>query len=97
MSKSELAAKHVKKAEEALKTGLLKWNPDYDSAAFEYKKAAEALRTGRIFEKAISLFEKSADNHLQSSQTYSAGSMIESAAQCWKDHAKFSRKNKFFY
>jgi len=86
MSKSELAVKHIKKAEEALKTGLLKWNPDYDTAAFEYKKAAEALRTGRQFERAISIFEKSADNHLQSSQTYSAGSMIEIAAQCWKDH-----------
>merc|ERR1712004_420009 len=69
MSKSELAAKHIKKAEEALKTGLLKWNPDFDSAAFE-KKAAEALRTSRQFEQAISLFEKSADNQLQASQTY---------------------------
>lgn len=86
MSKSEIAAKHIKKAEEALKTGLLKWNPDFDTAAFEYKKAAEALRTARQFERAIELFKKSADNHLNTSQTYSAGSMMEVAAQCWKDH-----------
>lgn len=30
---------HVAKAEKYLKTGFLKWKPDYDSAASEYGKA----------------------------------------------------------
>ncbi|GAB1301801.1 Gamma-soluble NSF attachment protein [Apodemus speciosus] len=42
---------HLAKAEN-LKTGLLKWKPDYDSAASEYGKAAVAFKNAKQFEQA---------------------------------------------
>ncbi|XP_022223918.2 gamma-soluble NSF attachment protein [Drosophila obscura] len=41
----------VRQAEKSLKTSLLKWVPDYDSAADEYSKAATAYRIGKSFDK----------------------------------------------
>ncbi|XP_017148350.1 gamma-soluble NSF attachment protein [Drosophila miranda] len=41
----------VRQAEKSLKTSLLKWVPDYDSAADEYSKAATAFRIAKNFDK----------------------------------------------
>ncbi|KAB1258272.1 Gamma-soluble NSF attachment protein [Camelus dromedarius] len=43
---------HLAKAEKYLKTGFLKWKPDYDSAASEYGKAAVAFKNAKQFEQA---------------------------------------------
>ncbi|TEA23367.1 hypothetical protein DBR06_SOUSAS910024, partial [Sousa chinensis] len=43
---------HLAKAEKCLKTGFLKWKPDYDSAASEYGKAAVAFKNAKQFEQA---------------------------------------------
>ena len=60
-SKVSEALDHVKEAEKALKTGLFKWNPDYDTAASEYTKAATCFKLGNSPEKCkevCSLFMK---------------------------------------
>lgn len=41
MSKIQQAQEHIQLAEKYLKTTLLKWKPDYDSAADEYYKAGK--------------------------------------------------------
>jgi hypothetical protein len=38
------AEEHMRLAAKALKTGLLKWNPDYDTAGDEYSRAATAFK-----------------------------------------------------
>jgi len=48
----------VHTAEKSLKTSLLKWLPDYDSAADEYSKAATAYRIAKSFEKSKECFLK---------------------------------------
>jgi hypothetical protein len=42
--KSAEAEDHMRLAKKALKTGLLKWSPDYDTAADEFAKAANAFK-----------------------------------------------------
>ncbi len=35
---------HLRLASKALKTGVLKWTPDYDTAGDEYSRAATAFK-----------------------------------------------------
>ena len=42
--KTAEAEEHLRLAAKALKTGLLKWNPDYDTAGDEYSRAATAFK-----------------------------------------------------
>jgi len=66
---------HIQSAEKALKTGLLKWNPDYDTAASEYAKAALCFKLG-------SSLEKSKDTYIKASQMQQKlGSLFQSAKQ----------------
>lgn len=43
-SKSKQAQKCMKAAENALKTGLLKWSKDYDEASIQYERAAKIYK-----------------------------------------------------
>ncbi len=43
------AEEHMRLAAKALKTGFLKWSPDYDTAGDEYSRAATAFKVGLIF------------------------------------------------
>ncbi|KAF4024860.1 hypothetical protein G4228_016923 [Cervus hanglu yarkandensis] len=54
---------HLAKAEKYLKTGFLKWKPDYDSAASEYGKAAVAFKNAKQFEQAKDACLKEAAAH----------------------------------
>nr|XP_042095211.1 gamma-soluble NSF attachment protein isoform X3 [Ovis aries] len=54
---------HLAKAEKYLKTGFLKWKPDYDSAASEYGKAAVAFKNAKQFEQAKDACLKEAVAH----------------------------------
>ncbi|XP_077789750.1 gamma-soluble NSF attachment protein [Podarcis muralis] len=51
---------HIAKAEKYLKTGLLKWKPDYDSAATEYSKAAVAFKNAKQYDQAKEAYYKEA-------------------------------------
>ena len=46
--KTQEAEEHLRLAAKALKTGLLKWNPDYDTAGDEYSRAATAFKVSPL-------------------------------------------------
>ena len=87
MSKSQQAESHLKKSQEALKTGMFKWNPDYDSAAFESKKAADIYRSLKKYDKAIETYELTSDNYLKTkvNAAFNAAKCQELIAQCIKE------------
>ncbi|XP_048696205.1 gamma-soluble NSF attachment protein isoform X1 [Lepidochelys kempii] len=57
------ALEHIAKAEKYLKTGFLKWKPDYDSAATEYGKAGVAFKNAKQFEQAKDAYLREAEAH----------------------------------
>ncbi|NXS01349.1 SNAG protein, partial [Oxylabes madagascariensis] len=57
------ALEHIAKAEKYLKTGFLKWKPDYDSAATEYGKAAVAFKNAKQFDQAREACLREAEAH----------------------------------
>uniref|UniRef100_A0A3Q3K3B9 Gamma-soluble NSF attachment protein n=1 Tax=Monopterus albus TaxID=43700 RepID=A0A3Q3K3B9_MONAL len=63
------AHEHIAKAEKCLKTGLMKWKPDYDSAASEYAKAAVCFKNAKQYEQAKDAYLKEAENHTEN-KTY---------------------------
>jgi len=61
MSKGILEAKKlVKEGDEALKTGVFKWNKDYATAAISYDEAAKLYRAAKEYDTAIKIYEKCA-------------------------------------
>ncbi|KAK2147858.1 hypothetical protein LSH36_534g01018 [Paralvinella palmiformis] len=70
---------HVKQAEKCLKTGLFKWKPDFDGAAFEYSKAAVAFKNAKATDHAINSYLKC------SAVQREMGSSLESAALILKE------------
>uniref|UniRef100_A0A9J7ZJG4 Gamma-soluble NSF attachment protein n=2 Tax=Cyprinus carpio TaxID=7962 RepID=A0A9J7ZJG4_CYPCA len=57
------AHEHIAKAEKYLKTSLMKWKPDYDSAASEYAKAAVCFKNARQLEQAKDAYLQEAEAH----------------------------------
>jgi tetratricopeptide (TPR) repeat protein len=55
------AKKLVKEGDEALKTGLFKWNKDFASAAINYEEAAKLYRTAKEWDTAIKIYTKCID------------------------------------
>jgi len=61
MNKGVLEAKKlVKEGDEALKTGVFKWNKDYATAAISYDEAAKLYRAAKEYDTAIKIYEKCA-------------------------------------
>jgi hypothetical protein len=63
--KNEQGQEHIRNAEKHLKTSLLKWRPDYDSAADEYDKAATCFRNCKNFVQCKECLLKVVDCHKQ--------------------------------
>jgi tetratricopeptide (TPR) repeat protein len=61
MSKSSEAKKLVKEGDEALKTGVFKWNKDWASAAINYEEAAKIYRSSKDWDNALKIFTKCID------------------------------------
>uniref|UniRef100_A0A9L0REA3 Gamma-soluble NSF attachment protein n=1 Tax=Equus caballus TaxID=9796 RepID=A0A9L0REA3_HORSE len=86
---------HLAKAEKYLKTGFLKWKPDYDSAASEYGKAAVAFKNAKQFEQAkdaclreavklpeaVQLIEKASMMYLENGTPDTAAMALERAGK----------------
>ncbi|NXS62211.1 SNAG protein, partial [Brachypteracias leptosomus] len=58
-----------------LKTGFLKWKPDYDSAATEYGKAAVAFKNAKQFDQAREACLREAEAHENNKATTPASSI----------------------
>ncbi|XP_034475971.1 gamma-soluble NSF attachment protein-like [Drosophila innubila] len=67
----------VRTAEKSLKTSLLKWVPDYDSAADEYSKAATAYRIAKSFDKSKECFLKAIECHKNNKAWFHAAKCYE--------------------
>ncbi|XP_015669743.1 gamma-soluble NSF attachment protein [Protobothrops mucrosquamatus] len=82
------ALEHIAKAEKYLKTGLLKWRPDYDSAATEYSKAAVAFKNAKQFEQAKEAYFKEALSHENNKALFHAAKAYEQAGMMLKEMQK---------
>ncbi|XP_065369484.1 gamma-soluble NSF attachment protein [Calliphora vicina] len=67
----------VKQAEKSMKTGLLKWRPDYDIAADCYTKAATAFRIGKSYDQSRECLMKAADCHKHNTAWFHAAKCYE--------------------
>uniref|UniRef100_A0A8C4KVG9 Gamma-soluble NSF attachment protein n=1 Tax=Equus asinus TaxID=9793 RepID=A0A8C4KVG9_EQUAS len=75
---------HLAKAEKYLKTGFLKWKPDYDSAASEYGKAAVAFKNAKQFEQAKDACLREAVAHENNRALFHAAKAYEQAGMMLK-------------
>uniref|UniRef100_A0A7S2S7I3 Gamma-soluble NSF attachment protein n=1 Tax=Mucochytrium quahogii TaxID=96639 RepID=A0A7S2S7I3_9STRA len=69
--------KQMAQGEEALKTSMFKWSPDYISAAHAFGKAATSFKVAREFDLCVNACERAAQAHAK------AGSDL-GAAKCWE-------------
>ncbi|XP_015269841.1 PREDICTED: gamma-soluble NSF attachment protein [Gekko japonicus] len=79
---------HIAKAEKYLKTGLLKWKPDYDSAATEYAKAAVAFKNAKQFDQAKEAYLREAVSHENNKALFHAAKAYEQAGMMLKEMQK---------
>lgn len=75
----------VARAEKALKTGMLKWTPDYEIAANEYVKAAVAFRSAKLTDKFIEAHLNAAKCFESTRSFFQAGKSFEQIAQAARD------------
>ncbi|BFG05490.1 gamma-soluble NSF attachment protein [Drosophila madeirensis] len=78
----------VRQAEKSLKTSLLKWVPDYDSAADEYSKAATAYRIGKSFDKSKECQLKAIESYKNNKSWFHAAKAYEQIVLLSKDTDK---------
>ncbi|KAB7507415.1 Gamma-soluble NSF attachment protein [Armadillidium nasatum] len=83
--KVEEALAHIREAEKSLKTGLLKWKPDYDIAADEYNAAATCYKAARQFAQYRDCLLKAAENYKICRSFFSAAKCVEHAALASKE------------
>ncbi|XP_042607892.1 gamma-soluble NSF attachment protein-like [Cyprinus carpio] len=79
------AHEHIAKAEKYLKTSLMKWKPDYDSAASEYAKAAVCFKNARQLEQAKDAYLQEAEAHTGNRSLFHAAKAFEQAGMMLKD------------
>ncbi|XP_026745245.1 gamma-soluble NSF attachment protein-like [Trichoplusia ni] len=73
------AREHIKAAEKFLKTSLLRWKPDYDSAADEYSQAAQCFRIARDMENSKECHLKASENYKKNRAFFHAAKALENA------------------
>ncbi|XP_014215904.1 gamma-soluble NSF attachment protein-like [Copidosoma floridanum] len=88
MSKIEEANAHIRQAEKSLKTGLLKWRPDFDVAADEYTHAATCFRVIKNYEECKECLLKAADCYKQNRSWFHAAKNMESVILVLKEMNK---------
>nr|XP_009937240.1 PREDICTED: LOW QUALITY PROTEIN: gamma-soluble NSF attachment protein [Opisthocomus hoazin] len=69
----------------SLKTGFLKWKPDYDSAATEYGKAAVAFKNAKQFDQAREACLREAEAHENNKALFHAAKAYEQAGMMLKE------------
>lgn len=84
-AKLKEALEHMQKAEKALKTNWMKWNPDNDTAASEYTKAATCFKLAKSIEKAKDAFIKAADMQVRLGSPFHSAKLLVQAAQTVTD------------
>ncbi|KAL3195406.1 hypothetical protein MRX96_015869 [Rhipicephalus microplus] len=75
----------LRQAEKCLKTGLLKWKPDFDNAANEYSKAATCFKAGKALDQCKDAHLRSADCYLKNGSFFACAKQLEQAALVSRD------------
>ncbi|XP_075777099.1 gamma-soluble NSF attachment protein isoform X2 [Pelodiscus sinensis] len=75
-------------SEAGLKTGFLKWKPDYDSAATEYAKAGVAFKNAKQFDQAKDAYLREAEAHVCNKALFHAAKAYEQAGMMLKEMQK---------
>lgn len=78
------AREHCKTAEKYLKTSLMRWKPDYDSAADQYSQAAQCYRIARDVKNSKDCYLRASENYKMIKATFHAGKSVESALMVCK-------------
>ncbi|CAG9782071.1 unnamed protein product [Diatraea saccharalis] len=86
-SKISEAQEHCRAAEKALKTSLLRWKPDYDSAADEYSQAAQCYRIARDLNKSKECHLKASEYYKKNRSFFHAAKALENAIIVSKETA----------
>ncbi|CAG5003118.1 unnamed protein product [Parnassius apollo] len=73
------AQEHYRTAEKFLKTSLLRWKPDYDSAADEYSQAAQCFRIARDLKSSKECHLKASEMYKKNRSFFHAGKALENA------------------
>ncbi|XP_022832384.1 gamma-soluble NSF attachment protein-like [Spodoptera litura] len=81
------AREHCKAAEKFLKTTLLRWKPDYDSAADEYSQAAQCYRIARDAANSKDCHLKASECYKKNNAFFHAAKALENAILVCKDTA----------
>ncbi|KAH6948227.1 hypothetical protein HPB50_023206 [Hyalomma asiaticum] len=75
----------LRQAEKCLKTGLLKWKPDFDNAANEYSKAATCFKAAKALDQCKDAHLRAADCYLKNGSFFASGKQLEQAALVSRD------------
>lgn len=86
-SKLNEAHEHCRDAEKFLKTSLLRWKPDYDSAADEYSQAAQCYRIARDLNKSKECHLKASEYYKKNRSFFHAAKSLENAIIVTKETA----------
>ncbi|XP_077302131.1 gamma-soluble NSF attachment protein-like [Arctopsyche grandis] len=76
---------HLRLAKRSLKTSLIKWRPDYDSAADEFSKAATCFRVGRSIEKAKDCLIRASNCYKENKSLFHAAKSLDQTVILCKD------------
>ncbi|KAJ6648225.1 Gamma-soluble NSF attachment protein [Pseudolycoriella hygida] len=87
--KIEEALEHIRLAEKSLKTGLLKWRPDYDIACDEYQKAATCYRNAKSLDQCKECLMKAAECHMENRSLFHAAKCFEQVILVLKEQNNF--------
>uniref|UniRef100_A0A9J8D6E5 Gamma-soluble NSF attachment protein n=2 Tax=Cyprinus carpio TaxID=7962 RepID=A0A9J8D6E5_CYPCA len=91
------AHEHIAKAEKYLKTSLMKWKPDYDSAASEYAKAAVCFKNARQLEQAKDAYLQEAEAHTGNRSAFEQAGMMLKDMQRLPEAVQYIEKASMMY
>ncbi len=78
-------AEHVRQAEKALKTSLMKWTPDHDSAGDEFSKAATCFKVAKCHDEALDALTRACECYKECRSLYQAAKMLEHSVLICRD------------
>ncbi|OQV16591.1 putative Gamma-soluble NSF attachment protein [Hypsibius exemplaris] len=83
--------KELKEADKHVKTGILKWSPDYDLAAMSYTKAATSFKNAKDHAKNLECSVKAGECHLKLKGIFQAAKSFEQGAMAAKELGDFKK------
>lgn len=91
------ANKFLENGHKHMKTGLLKWTPEYDSAAYQYMQAAMAFKGAGLHQKAIEANDLAVKCYLTNPVTaFQAAKCLEQAAMSHRELGDFQKTSQYY-